>query len=139
VDAEFAGVPSSSQYLNQGAVDSAGFAAVHSDGTTEAEPGSVPAGPPGGASVLAEHGGVVPSSGGYRDVGFLIAFVLHLVAVLVLACVYGPPMMYDINHSTPQPSDPSNEPQATSDSLMIGMLVSVHTPTTPCSAYVNTE
>jgi hypothetical protein len=60
----------------------------------------------------------------YRDLWALVLFVLHLVGMLVLAGVYGPSLISDINSSPPssQPA-PATEKKETSDNMFIALLV----------------
>ncbi len=116
-----------------------GFASIHPDGSASSNEGFVQPGgfggkPGGGFSDLSANGGgdvVAPSSagGGYRDLAFLIAFALHIVFFLILAFVYGPALVRDINHrnAEPTPTNPDNQRKQTSDQMMIGVLGSLRT------------
>lgn len=59
---------------------------------------------------------------GWRDMWFVVAFVAHIVGMLIIAIVYGRDMMRDLNTTEPTPTV-GNDPQDTSDGMMIGCLI----------------
>jgi hypothetical protein len=68
----------------------------------------------------AQNGGGVTKK--YNDVGFLVAFLLHLGAIVVLAIVYGTKMVRDINSSAPNQPVAGDTQKETSDNTFISIL-----------------
>jgi len=118
-DAEFA-APVQGSYAPQ-----ANYAPKYeADGTGESFVGAVPGDGSGGPHKRMEFEQVqaAANNGGYRDIGFLVAFVLHLVVMIILAGVHGPKLVRDMHDDPPAPTT-GDEPRETSDGTMIGLLV----------------